>query len=283
MLVPTISLLQTAREGGYAVGAFNVYNLEGARAVVAAAEAERSPAIVQVHPRVLSAGGQALAALCLAAARAASVPVAVHLDHSRSADDIRTALAAGFTSVMADGSHLPYPDNVAFSREMAALAHAQERGIEAELGKLTGTEDELTVPEYEARLTDPEQAADFVLQTGVDALAVCIGNVHGHYPGEPRLDFDRLSALQGNVPVPLVLHGASGLPDRLVRRAVELGVCKINVNTQVREAYLGTLKDQLYPKGFPDLLTLMADAVSAMQAVVQEKIRLFGSSARAHP
>jgi len=282
VLIPTIPLLQTAREGGYAVGAFNAYNLEGVRAVVAAAEAERSPVIVQVHPRVLSAGGRALAALCLAAAREASVPMAVHLDHSKSADEIRTALAAGFTSVMADGSHLPYPENLTFSREMAALAHAQERGIEAELGKLTGTEDGLTIPEYEAKLTDPEQAAEFVARTGVDALAVCIGNVHGHYPGEPRLDFDRLSALQRNVSVPLVLHGASGLPDRLVRRAVEFGVCKINVNTQVREAYLGTLKDRLRSDKFPDLLALMADAVSAMQSVIQGKIRLFGSTAKAY-
>ena len=282
MLVSTIVLLQAAREGGYAVGAFNIYNLEGVRAVVAAAEAERSPVIVQVHPRVLSAGGRALAALCLAAAHEATVPVAVHLDHSKSANEIRTALAAGFTSVMADGSHLPYPENVAFSREMAALAHPQERCIEAELGKLIGTEDGLTIPEYEARLTDPEQAAEFVARTGVDALAVCIGNIHGHYPGEPRLDFDRLGALQRNVSVPLVLHGASGLPDRLVRRAVELGVCKINVNTQVREAYLGTLKDRLRSDKFPELLALMTDAVCAMQSVVRRKIRLFGSTAKAH-
>jgi tagatose 1,6-diphosphate aldolase GatY/KbaY len=123
-----------------------------------------------------------LIALCLAAAHAADVPVAVHLDHSTTANAIRDTLTAGVSSIMADGSHLLYAENVAFTREMAALAHAQGASVEAELGRLTGTEDKLTVPEYQARLTDPDQAAAFVQQTGVDALAVCIGNVHGALP-----------------------------------------------------------------------------------------------------
>jgi tagatose 1,6-diphosphate aldolase GatY/KbaY len=277
MLVPTHKLLEAAREGGYALGAFNVYNLEGACAVVAAAEAERSPAMLQILPSALKASGPPLIALCLAAARDASVPMSVHLDHSASADDIQMALDAGLNSIMADGSHLPYAENIAFTRSIAAAVHERGGSIEAELGRLTGTEDGLTVPEYQSRLTDPDQAADFVAQTNIDALAVCIGNVHGHYRGEPRLDFDRLDAIHKLVPVPLVLHGASGVPDTMLRRSIELGVCKFNVNTEVRRAYLRALQDALASGDGPDLLGLMRDAVVAMQAVVSGKLSLFGS------
>jgi tagatose 1,6-diphosphate aldolase GatY/KbaY len=277
MIVATTSLLQKAQADGYAIGAFNIYNLEGVRAVVLAAVAERSPAMLQLHPSALHYGGPALVALCLTAAREAAVPMAVHLDHSPAADDIRKALAAGLTSIMADGSHLDYAENVAFTHEMAELVHRHHGAVEAELGRLTGTEDGLTVPEYEAKFTDPTQAAEFVAQTGVDMLAVCIGNVHGRYRTEPRLDFERLAAIRDAVPVPLVLHGASGLPENMVRRSIELGICKFNVNTEVRGAYLESLKRYLDTAASPDLLPLMNEAISAMQLVIAEKLRLFGS------
>ena len=279
MLSTTIELMKAARENGYALGAFNVYNLEGVRAVGAAAEMEHSPAIVQIHPSALRHGGIPLVALCLAAAQEASVPMAVHLDHSTSPDNIRSALAAGLTSIMADGSGLSYVDNVAFTREMVALTHQHKGTVEAELGRLAGTEDDLTVEEYEARLTDPDQAADFIAQTGTDALAVCIGNIHGRYRGEPRLDFHRLDAIRKAVSIPLVLHGASGLPEDMVSRAIELGVCKFNVNTELREAYLGTLRDHLAES--PDLLALMERAIDAMKGVVRAKLQLFGSAGKA--
>ncbi len=279
MLSTTIALMQEARENGYALGAFNVYNLEGVRAVVAAAEMERSPAIIQIHPSAFRHGGIPLVSLCLAAAREASVPMAVHLDHSNSPDDIRAALAAGLTSVMADGSGLSYAENVAFTREMAALIHEHGGTLEAELGRLAGTEDGLTVEEYEARLTDPGQATDFVARTGTDTLAVCIGNVHGRYRSKPRLDFDRLRAIRKAVSVPLVLHGASGLPQDMVSRAIEIGVSKFNVNTELREAYLGAVKARLAEPA--DLLGVMQGAIEAMQAVVCAKLQLFGSAAKA--
>lgn len=281
MITPTTTLLQTAQANGYAIGAFNVYNLEGVRAVVAAAEAERSPAMLQIHPSALKHGGPPLVALCLAAAREAAVPMSVHLDHSPSADAIQAALTAGLTSIMADGSHLPYTDNLAFTRKMTALVHDHGGAVEAELGRLTGSEDGLTVPEYEAKFTDPQQAAEFVAQTGVDMLAVCIGNVHGRYRGEPRLDFDRLAAIRKAVPLPLVLHGASGLPDAMVKQAIGLGICKFNVNTEVREAYLGRIKERLTAPETPDLLDLMQSAIEAMQGVVAAKLRLFGSVGKA--
>ncbi len=281
MLTATTSLLHTARAGGYAIGAFNVYNLEGARAVVAAAEDARSPALLQIHPGALAYGGAPLIALCLAVARDAAVPMAVHLDHSTSPRDISAALGAGCRSIMADGSHLPYPENVTFTAEMAALAHASGAAVEAELGRLSGTEDGLTVEDYDALLTDPVQAAEFVARTDIDALAVCIGNVHGRYQGEPTLAFDRLAAISTAVGVPLVLHGASGLPDALVRRVIELGVCKFNVNTEVREAYLDALRESLHGSAPPDLLDLLRHVTAAMRGVVATKLRLFQSAGRA--
>jgi len=280
VLSPTISLLRAATDGTYALGAFNVYNLEGARAVLAAAETNRSPAILQILPTALKQGGAPLISLCLMAAQEASVPISVHLDHSRSKAEIQEALRAGLTSIMADGSHLPYGENVAFTREMVTLVHKRGGMVEAELGRLTGTEDDVTVPEYEANLTDPEQACGFISETAVDALAVCIGNVHGRYSGELRLDFDRLAAIRAAVSVPLVLHGASGLGENLVRRSIELGICKFNVNTEVREAYLDALREGL---GSPmiDLLDLMARAIDAIKDVVSAKLQLFGSVDRA--
>lgn len=280
MLGSTKDILRRAVDDGYAVGAFNVYNLEGVRAVVLAAEESRSPVMLQLHPGALLLGGGPMVALCMQAAREASVAVSVHLDHSASRDDIQSALAAGLVSIMADGSNLPYEQNIEFTREMADLVHERDGMVEGELGRLSGTEDDLTVPENLAKLTDPAQAADFVSNTGLDALAVCIGNVHGRYRSEPRLYFERLAAIREAVSVPLVLHGASGLPMEMVRQSIKLGICKLNVNTEVREAYLGTLRQQLQEPKPPDLVKLMQSAIDAMKEVVLDKIELFGSTGK---
>lgn len=261
MQISTSLLLEKARTRGYAIGAFNVYNLEGVRAVIAAAEAERSPVILQLHPAALRFGGRPLVLAGLAAAREAWAPVSVHLDHGSAPEDICAGLSAGLTSVMADGSALPFLENLAFTRDMAELAHRAGACVEAELGRLSGTEDGLTVPDREARLTDPVLAAQFVAATGVDCLAVCVGNVHGAYREEPHLDFDRLAAIQERVPVPLVLHGASGLPAEAVGRAIELGVAKFNVNTELRNVYLDVLKSASGSSKAPDLLDLMSEEI----------------------
>ncbi len=239
-----------------------------------------SPAMLQIHPSALAYGGKALIDLCLTAARETAVPMAVHLDHSTNESDIRLALAVDISSVMADGSHLDYAENISFTKKMTTLAHAQSASVEAELGRISGTEDGLTVSEFEARFTNPEQAADFVTQTGVDALAVCIGNIHGRYHRPPHLDFNRLAAIRQAVTVPLVLHGASGLPDDMIRRSIELGIAKFNVNTEVRQAYLDSLKVSLASASKPDLLDVMNSAVAAMQAVVAAKLSLFGSACK---
>lgn len=282
MLSSTRELLEVARRNVYAIGAFNIYNLEGVRAVVQAAEKHQSPAMLQIHPSSLKYGGSPLVALCLEAARTATVPMAVHLDHSTSQGAIKQALDAGMTSVMADGSPFPYAENLQFTKEMTELAHSYGATVEAEIGRISGTEDGLSISEKEALMTDPEQAIAFVAQTKVDALAVTIGNVHGEYQSEPRLDFPRLAEIRQNIEIPLVLHGASGLPAEMISQSITLGVCKFNVNTEVRKAYIQSLKTELNGSKIPDLVDLMNRGIRAMEEVIGEKLRLFGSAGKAH-
>ena len=281
MLNSTEQLLRQARRGGYAVGAFNVYTLEGVRAVVSAAVGARSPAILQVLPKALELGGTPLIALCLEAARKAAVPMSVHLDHCPTETTIQTALEAGISSVMADGSHLPLEENLTFTRRIVTLAANKGQTVEGELGRLGGTEDGLTVAQRESRLTDPDQAREFVAATEVQALAVCIGNVHGTYHCPPDLDFDRLAAIARQVSIPLVLHGTSGLPDAMIRRAVALGVCKFNVNTELRQAVMQAGQTFYANAAKPELVDRMKMEIKAMQAPVAAKLDLFGSQARA--
>ncbi|BAC90474.1 class II fructose-bisphosphate aldolase [Gloeobacter violaceus] len=282
MLSSTIELLRTARRSAYAIGAFNIYNLEGVLAVVRAAEETASPAMLQLHPSALRFGGPPLVALCLEAARESTVPIAVHLDHSSSAQDIRYALEVRLPSVMADGSHLPYQQNLEFTRQMTRLAHSFGAAVEAEIGRISGSEDGLSVSELEAKMTDPLQAREFVEATEVDALAVTIGNVHGKYRGEPKLDFDRLARIRELIEIPLVLHGTSGLPAELIGESIRLGVCKFNVNTEVRGAYLRNLKESFTREPAIDLLDLMEGGIAAMQSVVRHMLELFGSVGKAH-
>ncbi|MBD3882252.1 class II fructose-bisphosphate aldolase [Phormidium tenue FACHB-886] len=281
MLSSTQELLETARRNVYAIGAFNVYNLEGVKAVVNAAEASNSPAMLQLHPSALKYGKLPLVALCLEAAKAAAVPVAVHLDHSTATGDIQLALKAGVRSIMADGSPLPYEQNLTFTRDMTALSHRHGAVVEAEIGRISGTEDGLTIAEKEAKMTDPDQALSFVHQTRVDALAVTIGNVHGEYKQPPRLDFARLERIRQLIDIPLVLHGASGLPAAMISQSIQLGVCKFNVNTEVRQAYMQAIEAEVCGNS-RDLLEVMEKAIAAMQAIILEKLHLFGSVGKAH-
>jgi len=272
MLVNTKTVLHQATADSYAVGAFNVYNLEGVRAVVKAAEAEKCSVIIQLHPESILRWGPPLALACLTAASDASVAVAVHLDHTNSMDVIQTSMSMGITSIMADGSSLDYETNVQFTRQCVDIVSTIEGFVEGELGKLSGTENGVT--EYDSSLTDPEQAKDFCEKTGVDALAVCIGNVHGRYVGDPDLDFNRLIDIERLISVPLVLHGGSGLSDGLINKSIELGVRKLNVNTEVRQAYVTSLRDSLASQDV-DVSFVMENAMVAMSEVVSSKIRLF--------
>ncbi|KAF7822231.1 putative oxidoreductase ygbJ [Senna tora] len=279
-LSSTKELLADAEKGGYAVGAFNVYNLEGVQAVISAAEEEQSPAILQIHPGAFKQGGIPLVSGCIAAAKQASVPITVHFDHGTTRQDLVEAIEMGFDSVMVDGSHLSFDENVAYTKFISFLAHSKDMLVEAELGRLSGTEDDLTVEEYEAKLTDVDKAQKFIDDTAIDALAVCIGNVHGKYPASgPNLRLDllkELRALSLEKGVFLVLHGASGLSKELIKECIELGVRKFNVNTEVRKAYMDSLST---PQ--KDLVHAMTSAKEAMKAVIAEKMRLFGSAGKA--
>uniref|UniRef100_A0A1J3I939 Putative oxidoreductase YgbJ n=1 Tax=Noccaea caerulescens TaxID=107243 RepID=A0A1J3I939_NOCCA len=276
----TKELLLNADKDGYAIGAFNVYNLEGIEAVVAAAEEENSPAILQVHPGAFKQGGIPLVSCCISAAEQARVPISVHFDHGTSKQELLEALELGFDSVMVDGSHLSFIENVSYTKSITELARSKNIMVEAELGRLSGTEDGLTVEDYEAKLTNVHQAQEF-METGIDALAVCIGNVHGKYPESgPNLKLDllkELRSLSSKKGVFLVLHGASGLPENLIKECIENGVRKFNVNTEVRKAYM----DALTSRKKTDLVDVMSATKAAMKAVIAEKIRLFGSAGKA--
>jgi tagatose 1,6-diphosphate aldolase GatY/KbaY len=277
MLSSPIDLLDSAESGQYAIGGFNIYNLEGVNAVIQAAEEVNSPALLQIHPAALAHGGTGLIALCIQAAKSASVSIGVHLDHSTEKNDIQLALDAGIPSVMADGSHLAYDENVAVVRDAVTKAEAVGAIVEGELGRISGTEDGLTVESIDARMTDPTQASEFIEQTGIGLLAVCIGNIHGKYPFPPKLDFKRLSAIRDAVNVPLVLHGTSGLSEDLIKRSIELGIRKFNINTEVRQAYLTAIQEAVQADPKIDLVPLMTKAQSAMTTVIIEKMTLLES------
>jgi tagatose 1,6-diphosphate aldolase GatY/KbaY len=277
MLVTTGSLLEDAASNGYAIGAFNVYNLEGAKAVFQAAESQRSPVILQLHPKALRYGGKALVTLCFAFAEQATIKASIHLDHCDDLTMIDFALAQGITSIMADGSGHADAANIQFTQKAADKIHRAGGFLEAELGRLTGSEDGLTVAQYNEKLTDPDQAADFVRRTNADALAVCIGNVHGTYRNEPKLDFERLQQIKKKLQVPIVMHGASGLPKETVARAIRFGTAKFNVNTELRTAFLGAVRSHDTDN---DLLDFLEAAVARMQAVASDKIELFGSKGK---
>jgi tagatose 1,6-diphosphate aldolase GatY/KbaY len=217
----------------------------------------------------------------LAAARVARVPVAVHLDHCPDIGLIEACFAWGFSSALADGSHLPFAENIAFTKRAVELAARYGGTIESELGYLAGSEDGLTVEEIESSLTDPTQAHEFITTTGAAMLAVSIGNVHGYVPVSPSLDFERLAQIAAQVDVPLVLHGASGIPREDIQHAIHMGIAKLNINTEVRTAFLRAIAGwgvRIGPEPDPrkkgqDLLDLMQEAMAAAQGVVEQTLR----------
>ena len=244
-LVTTKQLLLDAQKGGYAIGAFNVENMEMVQAVVAAAEEQKSPVIMQTTPSTVKYADLAyFYANVKTAAERASVTVVMHLDHGSSFELAMRALRVGYTSIMIDGSHESFADNIAVTKAVADACHPSAVPVEAELGKVGGKEDDLDGGEGDG-YTVPSEALEFVNATGIDSLAVAIGTAHGVYKGEPKLDVNRLSEIREVVSIPLVLHGTSGVPDDAVRECIRRGICKVNYATDLRIAFTKGVKEIL--------------------------------------
>lgn len=279
--VTTNEMLAAADKGAYAVGAFNVENMEMVMAVIRAAQEMHAPAILQTTPSTVKYAGLLLYyANVRAAAENASVPIALHLDHGNSFALAMQALRIGYTSIMIDGSQKPFEDNIALTRSVVEACAASQIPVEAELGKVGGKEDDLACddPGY----TDPEDAVRFVEETGVNSLAVAIGTAHGIYKGEPKLDVERLTEIRKRVAVPLVLHGASGVPEETVKDCIRRGISKVNFATELRIAYSDGVKKFL--KENPEAFDPKKYGVVGMDHVVQvvkDKITMCGSAGKA--
>lgn len=276
-----LQILESARLGRYGVGAFNCHTLDMITAVVEVAAQERSPVILQFTEGSIRANGWSyLSAVAREAASSAPVPVALHLDHGASFGAVMQAIRHGFTSVMIDGSERPYAENVAVTRQVVEAAHAAGVTVEAEIGHVGGVEDDQG--SLHGWLTEPEDAHRFWQEAGMDYLATAFGTAHGLYAEEPKLDLPRLRQIRALVDAPLVMHGGSGVPAAQVRAAIEAGISKINVATELKEAWARALRETLERlPGESDPRKIMAPPRAAVQAVVREKIRLFGSDGKA--
>ncbi len=315
MLVNLNSVLKKARKGGYAVGAFNINNLEIAQAIIDGAEQLNAPVILQTSEGALEyAGMDYLAAIAHVAAQGSSVPVVFHLDHGKNELLVKTAIKSGlYTSVMFDGSSHSLKENIKKTKQIVKLAHARKITVEAELGAIAGVEDLVNVKEKDAFFTDPQQAERFVKETKCDALAVSIGTAHGAFKkkakGDIKLDLKRLEEISKRVSVPLVLHGASGIDDKWLKRlhkqcsilgdckrlagakgvpmseekkAIKHGVAKINIDSDLRIAFTASVRETLISdKTVFDPRKILGPARDLITQVVKEKIKAFGSAGKA--
>ncbi|RJF71200.1 class II fructose-1,6-bisphosphate aldolase [Deinococcus cavernae] len=305
MLVTGKDILVPARAGKYGVGAFNTNNMEITQAIIHTAEKLRSPVIVQMSEGAIKYGGQDLANIVKDLATRATVPVALHLDHGSSYESCLKAIKMGFTSVMIDASHHPFEENVAETRRVVEAAHIMGISVEAELGRLGGIEEHIVVDEKDAFLTDPEEAVQFIEQTGTDYLAIAIGTSHGAYKGKgrPYIDQARIARIGELTTIPLVAHGSSGVPAEITRRfreaggeigdavgiadddlreACQHGIAKVNVDTDLRLASTVGIREVLKntPKEF-DPRKIFGLAREVMSQIVEHKMGVLGSVGKA--
>lgn len=282
-ILSTREMLKKAQREGYAVPAFNIHNLETLQVVIETAAELKSPVILAGTPSTISyAGGEYIVSMAEAAAKKYDIPIAIHLDHFEDVDAIKHYVDIGFKSTMIDASHETYENNIKIVKEVVDYAHKFDATVEAELGRLGGQEDDLVVDEKDAMYTNPDQAKDFVEKTGIDSLAVAIGTAHGLYKGTAKLDFDRLKEIREKVDVPLVLHGASDVPDELVKKAISLGICKVNVATDLKIPFSNAVKKYFIDNPEAnDPRKYMTPGKEAMKAIVAHKIMVCGSNNRA--
>ncbi len=283
MLVPMADILDKANEEKYAVGGFNINNLEFLQGIIWAAEEMNSPLILQTSEGAIKyIGIDYVQGMVEAALKNTHIPVALHLDHGSNFEVVMQCIQKGYSSVMFDGSHYPFEENIRITKKIVEIAHAVGVSVEAELGKLGGTEDDISVDEKEATFTDPVEAVEFVEKTGVDALAVAIGTAHGVYKGDPELDFERLQAIKEGIKIPVVLHGASGVPDEDVKKAITLGVNKVNVNTDFQQAFNNKIREIFTADSkVYDPRKFCGPGREAIKEKVIEKIKVLGSNGKA--
>ncbi|MFT4005528.1 MAG: class II fructose-bisphosphate aldolase [Lacrimispora sp.] len=280
-LVTSKQMLLDAQKGGYAVGAFNVENMEMVKAVIAAAKELQAPVMLQTTPSTVKYGTlETYQAIVAAEAEKAGIPVCLHLDHGNSFELAAQAIHAGYTSVMIDGSHEDFEQNITLTKRVVELAKACGIPVEAELGKVGGKEDDLEADGDTN--TDPEEAREFVERTGVDSLAIAIGTAHGFYASTPVLDKERVSKVRALVSIPLVLHGASGLGDEDIRECVQRGMCKVNFATELRVAYIEAGKKLMAknPDTF-DPKKLGSAGMEAVKELVKNRILVCGCDHKA--
>lgn len=303
MLVRSKILLDKANKGKYAVGAFNISNLETMQAIVNAAVKLKAPVILQTSESAIKyAGMENLVALAKTFAKSNKIPIALHMDHGKNLNLIKTAINSGYTSVMIDASDKDFDENIRITRQVVGWARKKKVSVEAELGALGGKEDYVS---GKIQFTDPNKAAEFVKKTRIDALAVAIGTSHGAYKfrGEAKLDINRLKEIKNKVKIPLVLHGASGVPkgvvdnankygakienakgvpDEQIKLAIKNGINKINTDTDIRLAFVASIREFIAnnPSEF-DPRKILGNARELMQQVVEQRIRAFGSGGKA--
>lgn len=278
-IISTKYLLQDAQHRSYAVPAFNIHNAETIQAILEVCKEMQSPVILAGTPGTYKhIAFEEIYALCSAYSKSYDIPLALHLDHHESFDDICNKVNAGVRSAMIDGSHFPFSENVRLVKSVVDFCHLHDCSVEAELGRLGGVEDDMSVDAESAFLTDPQEARRFVELTGVDSLAVAIGTAHGLYVKTPKIDFQRLEEIHKVVDVPLVLHGASDVPDDFVKRTITLGICKVNVATELKIAFATAVKEWFKnnPEG-NDPRYYMRVGMDAMKEVVRSKINVCGS------
>lgn len=285
-LVSMKEMLEKGKEQGYAVGQFNLNNMEYAQAILQAAEEEQSPVILGVSEGAgkYMGGFKVVVALvnALMDEYGTTVPVAIHLDHGSSFEQCALAIQSGFSSVMIDASGLPLDENIAVTKKVVELAHIHGVSVEAELGRVGGQEDDLIVEDAEAAYAIPSECERLVKETNVDCFAPALGSVHGPYKGEPNLGFDRMEEVMNLTNVPLVLHGGTGIPTKDIQRAISLGSAKINVNTENQIEQAKKIREVLaeQPEQY-DPRKYMGPGRDAIKATVIGKMREFGSSQKA--
>ena len=282
-ILSTREMLKKAQREKYAVPAFNIHNLETLEVVVETAAELKSPVILAGTPSTIEyAGGEFIVAMAEVAAGKYNIPIAIHLDHFEDVDKIKHFVDLGFKSTMIDASHAPFEENIETVKKVVEYAHKYDATVEAELGRLGGQEDDLIVDKKDSKYTNPKQAKEYVERTGIDSLAVAIGTAHGLYKGEAKLDLDRLKEIRDIVDAPLVLHGASDVPDELVKKAISLGICKVNVATDLKIPFSDAVKKYFIENPEAnDPRKYMTPGKEAMKKVVEHKIMVCGSNGKA--